>query len=80
MRDKLAAEKTAPSKTDSDLAPISLRVHTRVVNEKPSQRGQGRLPDKWARFALVFDCETTIDIRQDLTFLWWRFCERKEEI
>jgi hypothetical protein len=33
------------------------------------------LPDKWARFALIFDCETTTDIRQDLNFLWWRFCE-----
>jgi hypothetical protein len=38
------------------------------------------MSDKWARFALVFDCETTIDIRQDLTFLWWRFCERKEDV
>jgi hypothetical protein len=23
----------------------------------------------WANFALVFDCETTTDLRQDLTFL-----------
>jgi hypothetical protein len=80
MRDKLAAKKTPPSETDPDLAPIVLRVHTRVANEKPRQGGQGRLPDKWAKFALVFDCETTIDIRQDLTFLWWRFCERKEDV
>jgi hypothetical protein len=32
-----------------------------------------------ARFAMVFDCETTIDLRQDLTFLWWRFCELKND-
>jgi hypothetical protein len=32
---------------------------------------------KWANFALVFDCETTIDIHQTLTFLFWRFCELK---
>src|SRR4029434_6478403 len=31
----------------------------------------------WANFALVFDCETTTDLREDLNFLWWRFCELK---
>jgi hypothetical protein len=36
--------------------------------------------DKWANYALVFDCETTTDIRQDLNFLWCRFCEPKENI
>jgi hypothetical protein len=49
-----------------------------VSGEKPRQSGEGNLPDKWANFALVFDCETTTDIRQDLNFLWWRFCELKE--
>jgi hypothetical protein len=80
MRDKLAKEKLLPNEIHSALAPISLRVHTRVVNEKARKDGEPRMSDKWARFALVFDCETTIDIRQDLTFLWWRFCERKEDI
>jgi len=58
--------------------PIFVRVHTRVKNEKPSGGSQPKLPDKWAHFAMVLDCETTIDIRQDLNFLWWRFCELKE--
>jgi hypothetical protein len=26
---------------------------------------------------MVLDCETTVDIRQDFNFLWWRFCELK---
>jgi hypothetical protein len=55
--------------------PVFVRVHTRVVDEKPRKNREGKLPDKWARFALIFDCETTTDIRQDLNFLWWRFCE-----
>ena len=59
-------------------APIFLRVHTKVRNEK-TREFDTRLRDKWANFALVFDCETTTDIRQDLTFLWWRFCELKGE-
>ncbi len=59
-------------------APISLRVHSRVMDETPRPPGEGKLADKWAHFALVFDCETTLDIRQDLTFLWWRFCELKD--
>ena len=61
-----------------ELTPIFVRVHTRVANEKPRKDGEGKLPVKWANFALVFDCETTVDIRQDLNFLWWRFCELKE--
>jgi hypothetical protein len=65
----------------SELAPIFVRVHTRVKNEKPrTTDGEGKLPDKWARYALAFDCETTIDMQQDLTFLWWRFCALKGEI
>jgi hypothetical protein len=57
--------------------PIYVRVHSRVANEKSRKEGERKLPDKWANFALVFDCETTTDIRQDLNFLWWRFCELK---
>ena len=63
-------------KVTPELAPVFVRVHTRVRNEKPGD-GEGELPDKWANFALVFDCETTIDMREDLNFLWWRFCELK---
>jgi len=61
-----------------EVTPIFLRVHSRVANEKARKDGEGKLADKWAHFALVFDCETTTDIRQDLNFLWWRFCELKE--
>jgi hypothetical protein len=58
-------------------APISLRIHTRVKNEKETREKTGRPHDQWANFAMVLDCETTVDIRQDLNFLWWRFCELK---
>lgn len=62
------------------MLPLFLRVHTRAGNKKRwKSDGEGKLPDKWARFALVFDCETTTDIRQDLNFLWWRFCELKND-
>jgi hypothetical protein len=63
-----------------ELAPIFVRVHTRVEDEKPRGYGESQLPDKWARFALVLDCETTRDLREDLNFLWWRFCELKDGI
>src|SRR5271167_4375848 len=79
MPDDCSDGKRHPRKIQSELAPIFLRVHTKVVNEKSRKDGEGRLPDKWANFALVFDCETTTDIRQDLNFLWWRFCERKQD-
>jgi hypothetical protein len=64
-------------------APIFLRAHTRADFGKrrlSKYDNSGKEPDKWAKFALVFDCETTIDIRQDLNFLWWRFCELKNNI
>ncbi len=60
-----------------ELAPIFVRVHTRVKNEKPRPEREWKQPKKWANFALVFDCETTTDLNQNLTFLWWRFCELK---
>ena len=59
-------------------APISLRVHTRETNEKGTGEKTGRPHDQWPNFAMVLDCETTVDIRQDLNFLWWRFCELKD--
>src|SRR5690242_10568063 len=58
--------------------PVYLRVHTRLKNEKRRGKYESKLPDIWARFAMVFDTETTTDIRQDLNFLWWRFCELKD--
>src|SRR5215469_5577573 len=70
--------KHAPTQNDPEPIPISLRVHTRVKNEQPRGEYEGKPHDTWAHFALVLDCETTTDIRQDLNFLWWRFCELKE--
>src|SRR5450631_1796741 len=80
MPDRAAADKRNPPIVPPELSPIFLRVHSRVSGEKHRQSGEGKIPDKWANFALVFDCETTTDIRQDLNFLWWRFCERKEDV
>jgi hypothetical protein len=69
-------------KSTTEQAPLFLRVHTRVV-EKKKKRKSGQFEpafvEKWARFAMVLDCETSIDLRQDLTFLWWRFCELKKD-
>jgi hypothetical protein len=62
-------------KPNPEPAPIFVRVHTRVKDEKQRQNHEGKTRDKWANFALVLDCESAIDTRQDLTFLWWRFCE-----
>src|SRR5437868_666376 len=76
MADK-PTQKHTPSRSNPEPTPIFLRVHTRVKNEKPRGERKGKLHDVWANFALVFDCETTTDIRQDLNFLWWRFCELK---
>ncbi|PYV66642.1 MAG: hypothetical protein DMG96_41770, partial [Acidobacteria bacterium] len=78
MPDKPAEAGRLLREIHPELTPIFVRVHTRVANEKPRKDGEGKLPVKWANFALVFDCETTVDIRQDLNFLWWRFCELKE--
>jgi len=78
MPDRPADEKRNSTRIHPESVPIYLRVHTRVAGEKPRQPAEGKLPDKWANFGLVFDCETTTDIRQDLNFLWWRFCELKK--
>jgi hypothetical protein len=51
-------------------------VHSRIRDEKHRDI-DWQPPKKWANFALVFDCETTTDLREDLNFLWWRFCELK---
>src|SRR5579872_514919 len=60
-----------------ELAPIVVRVHSRVRNAKPKDGNWEPKNSKWANFALILDCETTLDIRQELTYLWWRFCELK---
>lgn len=45
-----------------ETAPIYVRVHTRVRDEKPRQEYEKKKPSKWANFALVLDCETTTDM------------------
>jgi hypothetical protein len=59
---------------------VFLRVHTRVKNENSRTSRERQRITKWANFALVFDCETTCDVHQALTFLWWRFCELKDGV
>src|ERR1700758_4360892 len=78
MPDKPTQEKQIPIAIQPEPTPVFVRSHTRMKGEKPRKDAEGKLADKWAHYALVFDCETTIDIRQDLNFLWWRFCERKQ--
>jgi hypothetical protein len=60
-----------------ELAPVYVRVHTCISTDK-WRKPREALPNKWANFALIFDCETTTDLREDLNFLWWRFCELKD--
>ena len=60
-----------------ELAPVFVRAHTRVKRRRCGDR-EWTHPAGWANFALVFDCETTTDLREDLNFLWWRFCELKD--
>jgi hypothetical protein len=79
MRDRPPEEKHIPREIQPEPTPVFVRSHTRVKDEKRRRDGEGKLADKWANYALVFDCETTTDIRQDLNFLWWRFCERKQD-
>jgi len=61
-----------------ELAPVFVRVHTRVKRKRSRGEREWSRPTRWANFALVFDCETTTDLREDLNFLWWRFCELKD--
>ena len=62
-----------------ELAPVFARVHTRVKRRRQRRRERELMhPKTWANFALVFDSETTTDLREDLNFLWWRFCELKD--
>jgi hypothetical protein len=79
MADRPTKEKQLPPEPQPKPTPVYVRSHTRVKGEKPRKDGSGKLADKWAKYAFVFDCETTTDIGQDLNFLWWRFCERKKD-
>ncbi|MFL6307676.1 MAG: hypothetical protein ACJ72H_29435 [Candidatus Sulfotelmatobacter sp.] len=79
MLDRTTKEKQLRIEIQPEPIPVYVRSHTRVKGEKPRRVGEGKLADKWAHYALVFDCETTTDISQDLNFLWWRFCERKQD-
>jgi len=51
---------------------IFLRAHTVAPEKRPPKPVTGR---KWPTRVLVFDTETTIDTRQDLTFGVYRLCE-----
>jgi hypothetical protein len=64
----------------SELAPVFVRVHTRVKRKRRRREREWTHPKTWANFALVFDWETTTDLREDLNFLWWRFCELKNGV
>jgi hypothetical protein len=67
--------------------PIFLRVHTEILKLPKSRRAKTtkakresaarqREPEpKWPEYALVIDCETTVDTRQALTFASYRFCQ-----
>jgi hypothetical protein len=64
----------------SELGPVFLRAHTRIKGAKQQTSFERAKLSKWASFALIFDCETTVDVHQTLTFLWWRFCELKDDV
>jgi hypothetical protein len=80
MPDEPAQQMRGARDLQSEPTSIFVRAHTRESKEKPHKDDFSQLHDKWAHFALVFDCETTTDIRQDLNFFWWRFCELKNDL
>ena len=55
---------------------LYLRVHTVVEGERWTE---GSIPyeDRWAKKALILDCETTIDARQTFNFAFYRKCTLK---
>lgn len=60
---------------------IELRVHTEIRGRKKRVRKkelQAKTP-KWPYRALVFDCETTVDERQSLTFGCFHYCRLKAD-
>lgn len=67
---------------------IFLRAHTEVLKRPKSRRAKPKQSQpaakksnprncdpRWPDYALVFDCETTTDSRQTLTFGMFRFCD-----
>ncbi len=60
---------------------LYLRAH--IVPEKASDQKKGLTtrsrPRKWPEYALVFDCETTLDLNQTLNFGIWRFCQLQDK-
>lgn len=54
--------------------PIYLRAHT-VADGAKARSSSKKRQEKFARYALVLDTETTIDTTQALTFGFYRFCE-----
>jgi len=56
---------------------IELRAHTERLRKEKSSADDDLLrivPEKWPGRALVFDCETTIDQKQSVTFGHYRYC------
>src|SRR5258708_8943571 len=57
---------------------IYLRAHTIVIDKPKDADGGSQRPrttkehPKWAEYALVFDCGTRTDTRQELTFGFYR--------
>ena len=69
----------SPSKGKAEIAEeIFIRAHTapieKPVPDKTPQRTRSDRP-KWAKWALCFDTETRIDLRQELTFGVYRICQ-----
>jgi hypothetical protein len=68
----------------SEARPIVLRAHTEPAKHgkksasKPggaASTAQKLAEPKWPEYVLVFDCETTTDERQSLTFAGYRYCK-----
>ena len=63
----------------SESRPIFLRAHTELAKqgEKEKRQFNKLVEPRWPEYTLVFDCETTIDELQSLTFGAFRFCKLK---
>ena len=63
----------------SQSLPIFLRAHIEPAEQSKRAKGHFRrrklVEPKWAESALVFDCETTTDELQCLTFGAFRYCK-----
>jgi len=57
-----------------ELLPIYLCAHATVAGAR-AKGSNKRQQEKLARYALVFDTESTLDTTQRLTFGFHRFCE-----